>query len=240
MTLLYAALGDSMSIDLYAGGPGRGAAALLHRNRDADFPDWAGRDLATQGYTALDLSYDGATTAGVLEQQLERLDRRPDLVTITMGGNDLMGAYGDSAAAEATIRAVTERGERILERLVTGPGEPPRIILTTVYDPSDGTGAVPGGVLPRWPDGPRLVRALNTALTELAGRHGAVVADVHAHFLGHGAAAGDPGQPDPRPADRDLWYCGVIEPNAWGAHEIRRTWWRRLSRAGWLPTAQET
>jgi hypothetical protein len=63
---------------------------------------------------------------------------------------------------------------------------------------------------------------------------GAVVAGVHAHFAGHGAAAGDPGQPDPRPADRRLWYCGVIEPNAWGAHEIRCTWWRAIEQAGWL------
>ncbi len=232
---LYVALGDSMSIDVYAGGPGRGAASLLHRNRDADFPDWAGRDLAAHGYTSYDLTYDGATTAGVLDRQLPRLDRRADLVTITMGGNDLMGAYGNRAAAEAVIRAVAERGERILRALAAGPGGSPRVLMTTVYDPSDGSGAVPGGVLPPWPDGPELVQALNTALAGLASRHGAVLADVHAHFLGHGAAAGDPGRPDPRPANRDLWFCGVIEPNAWGAHEIRRTWWTALSQAGWLP-----
>lgn len=234
MTLLYTALGDSMSIDVYAGGPGRGAASLLHRNRDADFPDWAGRDLAALGYAALDLTYDGATTAGVLEQQLPRLDRRPGLVTLTIGGNDLMGAYGNTAAAETVVRAVAARVERILSHLSGVPGGPPRIVVTTVYDPSDGTGAVPGGTLPPWPDAPRLVNALNAALTELAGRHGAAVADVHAHFLGHGSAVGDPGQPDPRPADRNLWYCGVIEPNAWGAHEIRRTWYEALDKAGWL------
>ena len=74
-----------------------------------------------------------------------------------------------------------------------------RADLTTVYDPSDGTGAVPGGALPAWTDGPDLVRALNAVLVELANRHGAVVADVHAHFLGHGSAVGDPGQPDPCP-----------------------------------------
>ena len=233
MAPLYAALGDSMSIDVYAGGPGRGAASLLHRNRDADFPGWAGRDLSSHGYEALDLTYDGATTSGVLERQLPRLDRRPDLITLTMGGNDLMGAYGDTAAAESVIRAVADRGERILAALPAGP----RVIVTTVYDPSDGTGAVPGGALPPWPDGPRLVQALNAALAALAQRHGAVVADVHARFLGHGSTAGDPGQPDPRPANRDLWFCGVIEPNAWGAHEIRRVWWETLERAGWLPAA---
>ena len=35
--VVYAALGDSLSIDNYAGGPGRGAASLLWRNRDGDF-----------------------------------------------------------------------------------------------------------------------------------------------------------------------------------------------------------
>lgn len=229
MAKLYVALGDSMSIDVYAGGPGRGAASLLHRNRDTDFPEWTGRDLHTRGYDVLDLTSDGATTTGVLNQQLPRLDRRPDLVTITMGGNDLMTAYGDSAAGEAAISHVTALGEDILGRLRPVAGT---IVLTTVYDPSDGTGAVPSNVLPPWRDGPRLIRALNTALAGLAQRHGALLADVHAHFLGHGSAAGDPGQPHPRPADRDLWFCGVIEPNAWGAHEIRHTWWRCLERAG--------
>ena len=44
---LYVALGDSISIDVYAGGPGRGGASLLARNRDEDFPQWRGRDLAS-------------------------------------------------------------------------------------------------------------------------------------------------------------------------------------------------
>ena len=229
MAKLYAAIGDSMSIDVYAGGPGRGAASLLHRNRDTDFPDWTGRDLHTHGYDALDLTSDGATTVGVLNQQVPRLDRRADVVTITMGGNDLMTAYGDSVAGEAVIEHVTTLGDNILRRLRPAVGT---IVLTTVYDPSDGTGAVPSNVLPPWRDGPRLVRALNTALAGLAQQHGALLADVHARFLGHGSAAGDPGQPHPRPDGKNLWYCGVIEPNAWGAHEIRRTWWDCLETAG--------
>jgi hypothetical protein len=78
-----------------------------------------------------------------------------------------------------------------------------------------------------------LVRLLNAVLTELAGRHGAVVADVRAHFFGHGSAVGDPAQVQARPANRDLWYCGVVEPNAWGAHEIRSVWWNTLTESGW-------
>jgi hypothetical protein len=44
---VYAALGDSISIDEYAGGSGLGGASLFARNRDDTFPRWRGRDLTT-------------------------------------------------------------------------------------------------------------------------------------------------------------------------------------------------
>jgi hypothetical protein len=44
---VYAALGDSISIDEYAGGSGLGGASLFARNRDDTFPWWRGRDLTT-------------------------------------------------------------------------------------------------------------------------------------------------------------------------------------------------
>jgi hypothetical protein len=47
-------------------------------------------------------------------------------------------------------------------------------------------------------------------------------------FLGHGLCAGDPTQPDPRPPGRDLWFCSLIEPNAWGAHGVRQAFWAAL------------
>jgi hypothetical protein len=76
------------------------------------------------------------------------------------------------------------------------------------------------------------VAELNRALRVLAADHGALVANVHTRFLGHGLAAGDPTQPAARPANRDLWYCGLIEPNAWGASEIRAAIWETLAFAG--------
>jgi hypothetical protein len=42
-------------------------------------------------------------------------------------------------------------------------------------------------------------------------------------------AAGDPSQPAARPPDRGLWYCDLIEPNAWGASEIRAAFWQALA-----------
>jgi hypothetical protein len=60
------------------------------------------------------------------------------------------------------------------------------IVLATVYDPSDGhrqRGKLRSAALN---SRPQLVRALDAAPTELAERHGAIVADVHGRFLGHG------------------------------------------------------
>jgi len=235
--VVYAALGDSMSIDDYAGGPGRGAASLLWRNRDHDFPAWAGRDLAARDPTArlALLASDGATSATVAGEQLGRLRRlgvTPTLATVTMGGNDLLAAYGDAAAARRTIDRVVDNGRLVLASLRTLMGSEPPILVATVYDPSDGSGDAPRLGLPPWPQALDLLAELNQALRALAEDHHALVADVHARFLGHGLAAGDPTQPHPRPADRGLWYCGLIEPNAWGASQIRASFWEALRRAG--------
>ena len=83
--------------------------------------------------------------------------------------------------------------------------------------------------------GPPWLEERNAALVDLARRRGALVADVQGHFLGHGVHAGDPTAPDSRPANRDLWYCGLIEPNAWGAHHIRAAWWQAINDSGWRP-----
>jgi hypothetical protein len=50
---VYAALGDSISIDEYAGGPGVGGASLLAHNRDDTFPHWRGRDLVALHWEGL-------------------------------------------------------------------------------------------------------------------------------------------------------------------------------------------
>ncbi len=234
---VYAALGDSMSIDHYAGGPGRGAASLLWRNRDDDFPAWAGQDLSARDPAAqlAVLASDGATSTTVVGgqlQQLQRLELVPTLATVTMGGNDLLAAYGSSTAGRQAIRRVTDNGQRLLAslRALMGPMAP--IAVATVYDPSDGTGDARRLGLPVWPAALDLLAELNQALRALANEHRALVADVHDRFLGHGLAAGDPAQSDPRPQNRDLWYCGLIEPNAWGASEIRASFWKVLATNG--------
>jgi lysophospholipase L1-like esterase len=230
---IYVALGDSISIDLYAGGPGRGGASLLARNRDDDFPDWHGRDLATTrpelGFALL--ATDGGTTGSLLADQLPRLESggvAPRIVTLTIGGNDVLAAYGNTRAALAVVAVVRDRVAAVLERLngLVAPGDP--IVLGTVYDPSDGTGEAWRVGLPPWPDVVGVLAELNGALRSAATEHGAVVADIHGGFLGHGLHAGNPAQGQARPRDRELWYCNIIEPNAWGADAVRAAFWAAL------------
>lgn len=231
---VYVALGDSISIDDYAGGEGRGAASLLVRNRDKDFPEWSGRDLATLDPTVRChlLATDGGTTSTVLDWQVPQLEMsaiEPTVVTLTVGGNDLLGAYGDIQGARTVVSVVRWRVGQALMRLrnvLHRPGD--QVIVGTVYDPSDGTGDVSQLGLPPWPQVVDVLAELNGELHEVAAEHGARVADIHGYFLGHGLRTGDPAQPDPRPANRDLWYCDVIEPNAWGASGVRAAFWDAL------------
>jgi lysophospholipase L1-like esterase len=231
---VYAALGDSISIDEYAGGPGLGGASLFAHNRDDTFPQWRGRDLITihPGLRYHRFAVDGGTTETVLDHQLPQLERSgaaPAIVTLTIGGNDLLGAYGDTPRARRVIAVVRRRvGQtlRNLRPLMRTPDDP--IIVGTVYDPSDGTGDAARVGLPPWPAVVELLAALNTELASVAAEHGAHVADIHRRFLGHGLRRGNPAQPHPRPADRDLWYCNLIEPNAWGAHGVRAAFWQAL------------
>jgi lysophospholipase L1-like esterase len=212
----YVALGDSTSMDLYpALDAGEtdvavalerrpeagtiaplGAASLLARNDDERWPDFTGRDLASHwpGTTAAILATDGATIGDVFDAQLSELGASDAeaIVTLTVGGNDLLSAYASRPRRSLMERIVRDIGgaydvllNAIDERLPRA-----RLVLTTVYDPSDLTGVIPGvlegvGQLP-------LIHldALNAHIRARAqSRDNALLADVHAHFLGHGATA---------------------------------------------------
>ena len=222
----YVALGDSISIDDYAGGVGCGGASLLYTNRDDDFPQWRGRDLASShpGASFTLLATDGATVRTLRDVQLPRLASlgvEPTLVTLTIGGNDIMSAYGDTQAARAAIEEVADVLAWVLTELDGLLALAGRMVVGTVYDPSDGTGEAGRLGLPSWPDAVAVIAELNGMLRHVASAHGAAVAEIEQRFRGHGVLAGDPSQPQPRPAERDLWYCHVIEPNAWGASGVR-------------------
>jgi len=88
------------------------------------------------------------------------------------------------------------------------------LVLTTVYDPTDGTGRMPGtrDLLPV-----KFLHIFNDRV-RAAARHipNSAFADVHGHFMGHGITA--------REEDRWYWSGSIIEPGIMGASEIRRIW----------------
>lgn len=226
----YVALGDSMSIDLYpgldhqarTGGSrlelGLGAPSLLYRNRDDLYAEFAGRDLARAfpGIEAWNLCVDGATVGTVRSGQLPHVpaDEAPTLVTVTAGGNDLLELIGVPArrggtAVAAALRLLAETVGEVRRRVPRGV-----VLLSTVYDPTDGTGhldRVPVTVQEYgW------LAAYNDGVRELCDGRGVHLVDAHTHFLGHGASA---------PRDqRWYWPASIIEPGARAASELRRLW----------------
>jgi hypothetical protein len=112
------------------------------------------------------LASDGATSTTVREQ-LGRLRRRglgPTVATVTMGGNDLLAAYGDTSAARQAIGTVVDNGRLVLAglRALMGPEAP--IVVATVYDPSDGSGDAGRLGVPPWPEVLELLAELNRSL----------------------------------------------------------------------------
>lgn len=200
-----------------------GAASLLYRNEDARWPEEQGADLASYhpGIAFQNLAADGATIGDVFGEQLPQLEESDErtLVTITVGGNDLLSAFANRprrSLLESIARDVGEAYEFLLDA-VRRARPNALVLLTTIYDPSDRLGRIPGvleeaGALPL-----PILDGLNDRIRTLAsGTPGTALADVYAHFLGHGATAPE--------EDRWYWRRSLIEPNALGASEIRRVW----------------
>lgn len=232
----YVALGDSMSIDLYprlelqaagrlepTASPGVGAASLFHENHDGLWSEFEGRDLVTlrPGIRKVDVCVDGATIGHTGLLQLPRVGddvrEHARIVTVTAGGNDLLsGLFDGLGGLDGATREAVDHYHDLVD-VVTETFPRATVLLTTVYDPTDGTGVLPGvseqlGALPM-----ELLDTFNDAVRSLASTTtGAALADVHRHFLGHGL---------PSPAEEQwYWATSPIEPGARGASEIRRVW----------------
>ena len=193
---VYLALGDSISIDDYTGVRGGGAASQLARKL---------------GVELVDLTRDGNTTHGVLAD-LARAPGAADLVTITAGGNDLLGGE----LPRAILRRLDQIARRV-ERLGA------RVVLNTIYDPSDGDndlGRRELGLSRLATIGlRRRLNAVNRGIKQLAGEHGFLLADLERLFHGHGVVSNEP------------WFVQVIEPNLAGATAIAEHWDELLSAA---------
>ncbi len=190
----YLALGDSISIDDYTGVRGGGAPSQLAQKL---------------GVELVDLTRDGNTTHGVLSD-LARAPASADVVTLTAGGNDLLG--GDLP------RAILRRLYQIAQR-IQPLGAP--VVLNTIYDPSDGDNDVGRRELGlsrlATIELRRRLNALNSGIAKLAGEHRFLLADLEQLFHGHGVASAEP------------WFVNVIEPNLAGATAIAEHWYELLT-----------
>jgi lysophospholipase L1-like esterase len=239
----YVALGDSMSIDLYPAldlgetdvavalerveGAGNvapvGAASLLYRNDDARWPEEMGNDLVSRfpKLSAQSFARDGATIGDVFGEQLPMIEESeaPTIVTLTIGTYDLYSAYANRpkrSLRERIVHDITEAYGFLVDairRLLPNS----TLVLTTVYDPSDRSGKIPG----LFDDDVKMpldgLDQLNASIRELAaGTPSVALGDVYRHFLGHGTSAPEP--------ERWFWRRSLVEPNARGASEIRRVW----------------
>jgi lysophospholipase L1-like esterase len=246
----YIALGDSVSIDLYpaldAGevdvavalerdpSAGRvaplGAASLLYHNADDRWPEFAGDDLVSRfpDVEFRNLAADGATIGDVFGEQMSQLDEtdEPTLVTLTVGGNDLLSAYGSRARRSLLDRIENDIADAYDFLLDTLRAKLPfgTFVIATVYDPSDRSGRIPGVYDDAGPLPLDILDRFNAHVRTLGtGTPRTLLADVYAHFVGHGVSAAEP--------DQWYWRRSLIEPNAKGATEVRQVWLETLKRA---------
>lgn len=195
----YLALGDSISIDDYTGVPKGGAVNQLARLIGAEWVQ--------------DLTRDSGTTDDVLAA-LDRMTIQPNIVTLTVGGNDfLLGAYllsgpNETSASAALARGILDNLRRIAERLAAF-GCP--VLLNTIYDPTDGDDSFSGALgIP--PSFRRAYDAINNGIRQIARERGFLLSDLEKLFHGHGLLSPDP------------WFVMQIEPNYAGATAIARHW----------------
>lgn len=204
----YIGLGDSISTDDYPG-KGLGGISLFYRNDDKVHPGFHGKDLFSKSKSIklTSLARDGATSSDVLEKQLSCLsnENKPTLVTLTVGGNDILFDVNDSTF-EANLKNILSTLKSKYSNIL--------ILLGTIYDPSDYIGRFIRKDIAR-------IYRLNKII-QAKSDDNIAIADIHKHFLGHGLPfSWIPG---------NNWYCGLIEPNRKGGSEVRRVFLNTLNR----------
>jgi hypothetical protein len=204
-----------------------GAASLFYQNDETHWPDDVGDDLVSRypGIEHQNVAMDGATIGDVFGEQIPQLEAtdEPTLITLTIGGNDLLSAYGSHPRGPLLERIASDiaEGYDLLVDSVRRLFPSSLMILATVYDPSDGTGLIPGVYDGRGPLPLHVLDGFNAHIRKLAtGTPNVRLADVHAHFFGHGVTAQE--------EDRWYWRRSLIEPGKVGASEIRHLWMRAV------------
>jgi lysophospholipase L1-like esterase len=189
MAKTYLSLGDSMSIDDYTGVEGGGAVRQLHALLPGD-------------WTLVDRTFDGCTIP------LVPLDGLGNLITLTIGGNDLLSEMGwvlqsdlsairpaDITLLEDNIRRIAERHSDLVRAIRTKNPEA-TFVVGNVYAPQ----------FPLPPMLAQLLDGMNARIAENVRSVNARLADIRAAFRGN----------------EDRLLCMDIEPNHEGATAIAR------------------
>lgn len=197
----YVALGDS-----YAAGVGAtpdGTSGACARS-DASYPARYAAATGAASFTTAACS--GATTAGVLRDQLAAVTKDTDLVTVTVGGNDTgfapVLARCTTAADDAGCDQAVRAGERVARYVLPSAlavvlgaihvRAPHARVVVLGYPRLFGEGA--GCPLNRV----RSARidagadVLDDRIADTARRFGATFVDVRPAFVGHGLCGADP------------------------------------------------
>jgi lysophospholipase L1-like esterase len=218
----YVALGDS-----YAAGVGAGTGEC--GRTDASYPARHAAKAGVRSFAFVACS--GATTGGVLKDQVRTVTRDTDLVTITVGGNDtgfgpVLARCSTAATDEGCDQAV-RTGERIARYVLPSAvatvvlavrAQAPKARVVVLGYPrlfGDGAGPCPLNPVRR----ARLdvgADVLNERIAESVRRWGAEFVDVRPAFAAHGLCSADP------------WIAG---PDAPGAYHPTATGYAR----GYLP-----
>ncbi len=152
----YAVIGDSLSAG--TGDPSPGYANLGWPDRVADALRRVQPDLAYLNTATI-----GATTAQTIAAQADQMTAfGPDLLHLPSGANDLFHRTPDFAAIEQTLRRLYALAASTGAQLTT-------FTLGRAF------------VMPRIPDWPDRVRAVNDLTRKLAGQYDAVVVDMGDH-----------------------------------------------------------
>jgi lysophospholipase L1-like esterase len=229
----YVVLGDSISA---GGGEAPYFNDLLLKNDDTKWPDYKGQDITTKyGPVKLEKHSKGGSTAVNLDSQIAALPTSlegPVLVTITIGGNDVQAALpgvltgGTDDAKRAQFQGYLQTAlDELTKPGRFGDGVKVRVVMTNIYDPSDGTGNFVfasgtkcPGALGFWPAGKETKSILDkwedVMATEAAKHPEVKLVDLRARFTGHGVP------------DAETWFVSdCIHPNAMGHNQIRGLAW---------------
>jgi len=193
----YLALGDSTSIDKYTGVQSGGAVSQFSSLINAD--------------EVQDLTHDGFTTDAVIES-LARVRIHPDIITLTVGGNDLLQRPSWNVDRNSLEDPDTQETLNKLRYIFLELYEYRcKVIVNTIHDPTDGNETLMQqlGMSVQFRSA---YEEINQEIRQMGQIHGFLLSDLQQLFVGHGINS------------TDTWVTMEIEPNFAGATAIAKRW----------------